>query len=149
MKYKIKNLVPIIIIATGMVASPACAKFERVEYTPPPQHHATFYEWGYDNWDKILPTKTDNVARSLDSALVDIVLLRNDGFSLQGMRTHDIFTNINSVIESVPTNKRDKLRGFGTLRETGIASSQDVTDSAKLAQFGFMFGRVRYGQFQR
>lgn len=116
-------------------------------YIPVIPHHNTTYVWGNGNWGAVWPA--DRVAASADSVSVDNVYLKNDGKSLGGMHTSDIFRYMNMIIESAPADKRYKVRGAGTLNESGISSTQDVQDSIKLSDMGFDFGKVRYGDFQR
>ena len=111
--------------------------------------HATTYVWGAGNWNSVWPEKTDNVARSADSLMVKTVYLKNDGNSLGNMHTNDILIYMNTIVESVSPNNRGKVRGAGTLNDVGITNYQDVQDSIKLAEFGFLFGKIAYGDFQR
>jgi len=126
---------------------PDTVYIEKPDTPPATPHHNTTYIWGDNNWDAVWPA--DKVAASADSALVDNVYLKNDGKSLGGLHTSDLMRYMNMIIESVPATNRYKLRGAGTLHESFINSQQDVQDSIKLSQFGFSFGKVRYGNFQR
>ena len=111
-------------------------------------HHNTTYIWGDNNWDAVWPA--DKVAASADSTLVDNVYLKNDGKSLGGIRTRDIMTYMNMIVESVTPANRYKVKGSGTLNEVGMANQQDIQDSIKLSNFGFSFGTIRYNEnFQR
>ena len=116
-----------------------------IDNTP---HHNTTYIWGDNNWDAVWPA--DKVAASADSASVDIVYLKNDGKSLGGLRTRDLMTFMNMIVESVTPANRYKVKGSGTLNEVGMANQQDIQDSIKLSNFGFSFGTIRYNEnFQR
>lgn len=111
--------------------------------------HTTTYVWGAGNWNNVWPEYTDNVAKSADSLMVKTIYLKNDGNSLNGMFTHTLLNYMNTIVESASPENRAKIRGAGTLNGTGIGSKQDVQDSVKLSQFGFSFGKVRYGDFER
>ena len=110
--------------------------------------HNTTYVWGMDYWNEIWPTVTDNVARSADSATVNLVFLKNNGASM-GVYTSSIINLLDVVRNSVSPQNRYKIHGSGTLNDVVISSQQCVQDSIRLAQMGFSFGRVEYRDFQR
>lgn len=104
--------------------------------------HNTTYMWGVDNWGAIWPA--DHVVASADSILVKNVFLKNDGKSLNGMLTRDLYERMNNIIQSVPAGKRAKVRGAGTINGAGVADATDASDSTKLAQLGFAFANTEH-----
>ena len=137
--YKIKNLIPMMAIAGATLLPPACCKVEQEKREP---HHNTTYVWGKYNWDAVNPAKTDNVAASADSTLVDNVFLLNDGASWEGSPTTLILEQLNVIMESVKPENRYKIRGAGILYNVGTSTTEQThKDSIKLAQMGFKFGR--------
>lgn len=146
-KYKLKHLISTAMIAGATLLPASCCK-NRIDPNQP--HHNTTYVWGSGNWDNVWPEKTDNVAKSADSTLVDCVFLKNDGKSLEGSYTHNIWKYMNKITESVSPGNRYKVRGAGTLTDAAMETKEDIQDSIKLSKFGFTFGRVIYSpMFQR
>lgn len=139
-KYKIKNLIPMMAIAGATLLPPACCKVEREKPEP---HHSTTYVWGIHNWKAIWPA--DKVIASADSTLVDNVFLLNDGMSWEGMSTTSVLEQLTPVIESIKPENRYKIRGAGTLNGIAIGREQNVQDSIVLDKMGFKFGKVIYG----
>lgn len=136
----LKRTLPVLGLAVATLLPAACKKAE-------PPHHDTTYMWGYNNWEPV--SLGVNVVASADSTLVDRVYLQNDGESLEGMHTTALLKALNSVIDVVPIENKHKIRGAGTLNEIGISNDQNRQDSIILANMGFKFGKVRYGQNYR
>ena len=143
MKY-IKHLIPMAAIASATLLPAACNK---THHAPEQPHHNTTYVWGDDYWDEVWPA--DKVAASADSILVDYVILHNNGTSFAGMQTSTLLEGLNKIITAAKPENRYKIRGSGTLNELSVIKKENVQDSITLSQMGFLFGRVRYGQFER
>ncbi|MBO7067053.1 MAG: hypothetical protein J6W40_05550 [Alphaproteobacteria bacterium] len=134
--FKLKNLLPMAMIAGSTIFFGACHK----KPVPEPPHHNTTYVWGEDDWSQIWPA--DKVAASADSTLVDYVILYNNGVSFNAKSTTLLLRQLNMIIEEVKPENRHKIRGAGTLNEVNAGTEQDYQDSIKLANLGFKFGRV-------
>jgi len=80
---------------------------------------------------------------------VDYVILHNNGTSFAGMQTSTLLEGLNKIITAAKPENRYKIRGSGTLNELSVIKKENVQDSITLSQMGFLFGRVRYGQFER
>ena len=109
--------------------------------------HDTTYVWGIENWSALQPLD-QKVPVSADSASVRYVYLLNDGRSLEGLPTTWVLKNMNMVVEAVAPQNRHKIRGAGTLNDIGILDYQARQDSITLAQMGFKFGKVHYGNYR-
>ena len=107
---------------------------------PDKPHYNITYIWGVEYWDEVWPA--DNIIASANSALIDTIFLKNDGVSFEGLTTTATFKNIQIIIESVPSTKRHKIRGAGTLNDTSVSTEQNYQDSISLAKMGFKFGHV-------
>ena len=140
-KYKLKQLIPMAIIASAPFLPISCGKGDDTEKP----HHNTTYIWGKHYWDKVWPAT--KVAASADSVLVDNVILKNDGVSFEGWSTTRILSNMNNIINAVDPQNRHKIRGAGTLNDVGLSSDQEWQDSIKLSQMGFKFGLVHHAGY--
>ena len=136
--FKLKNILPMAVIAGSTIFFGACHK----KPVPEPPHHNTTYVWGEDDWSQIWPA--DKVAASADSTLVDYVILHNNGVSFHGKTTTVLLQQLNTIIEDVAPSNRYKVQGSGTLNDIGIGREQNVEDSIQLAKMGFSFGHIRY-----
>ena len=140
--FKLKNILPMAVIAGSTIFFGACHK----KPVPEPQHDTT-YVWGIENWSAVQPLD-QKVPASADSTSVRYVYLLNDGNSLDGLSTSWVLRNMNKIIEHVAVNNRHKIRGAGTLNEVGVLDYQARQDSVTLAQMGFQFGKIRYGNYK-
>ena len=134
--FKLKNLLPMAVIAGSTIFFAACHK----KPLPEPQHDTT-YVWGKHYWTEVWPA--DKVVASADSSSVRNVFLMNDGISWEGSSTTLIMKQLTPIIESVPSGNRYKLRGAGTLNGVSMGNEQTYKDSITLANLGFKINKVR------
>ena len=133
----LKRIVLIAMTAVMLMFTTSCEK--------EPQYHDTTYVWGINNWD---PTVFGpRIAASADSTEVRYVYLLNDGQTMEGASTLAVLKMINMMIDMTSLENRDKIRGAGTLNDVGMKRdvAQSIQDSVALAQMGFKFGKVLYG----
>lgn len=107
-----------------------------------PQYHDTTYVWGSQNYDaKVFGPK---ITASVDSTLVNHVIMMNDGKSWQGAPPMIVLMCIDKILDNVQSENKEKIRWAGTLEGLALDKQQPQTyrDSATLAQMGFNFGTV-------
>ena len=132
-----KRFVPIAMIAFILIFATSCEKEL--------QYHDTTYVWGINNWDPAV--FGPRIAASADSTEVRYVYLLNDGQSMEGAPTSAVLRMINMMTDMTPPENREKIRGAGTLNDTSMRRDVAlfIQDSVALAQMGFKFGKVHYG----
>ena len=125
--YKIKTLIPILGLAGASMFS-ACERNE-----PIPQHD-TIYTFGSGEWFDA--EEEQNIIASADSATVRYVILENNGKTYNGSTVRVTAGNMKLLINKIPVEKQQKVKGSGILREMTINSQEDST---YLANMGFKF----------
>lgn len=159
-RYKLKQIIPMAIIAGATLLPAACRKTNPEQQrnvqqsteqqpTQPTQpveepHHNTTYIWGKHYLDNVYPA--DKITKSVDSTLVDIVFLENDGSSWEGSPTTLVLKYVNKIIDDVKSENKHKIRGAGTLNDVYLRDEQARQDSITLSKMGFNFGNVFYPQ---
>ena len=125
--YKLKTLIPILGLAGASMFS-ACERDE-----PIPQHD-TIYTFGYGEWFDA--EEKQNIVASADSATVRYVILENNGDTYNRSTVRLLAGNMKLLINKIPVEKQQKVKGSGILREMTINSQEDST---YLANMGFKF----------
>lgn len=125
--YKIKTLIPILGLAGASMFS-ACERNE-----PIPQHD-TIYTFGPERWFTL--QEEQNIVASADSATVRYVILENNGKTYYGSTVRVPAGNMKLLINKIPAEKQQKVKGSGILRNMTINSQEDST---YLANMGFKF----------
>lgn len=136
--YKLKRLIPMAMIAGMPVFAASCDK--------EPQYHDTTYVWGIDNYDPAI--FGPRITASIDSTLVNNVIMLNDGKSWHGAPPQRVLWCIDKIMSGVESENKEKIRWAGTLEDIGLDEQRPQTyrDSATLAQMGLKFGRVHYAR---
>lgn len=125
--YKIKTLIPILGLAGASMFS-ACERDE-----PIPQHD-TFYCLSSSRWFTL--QEQQNIVASADSATVRYVILESDGKTYNGSPVRVSAFNMKLLINKIPVEKQQKVKGSGILRNMTIDSPED---SIYLTNMGFKF----------
>ena len=125
--YKLKTLIP----ALGLAGASMFSACERDE--PIPQHD-TIYTFGRGNWFDA--EEKQNIIASADSAAVRYVILESDGKTYYGGTVRVSAFNMKLLINKIPAEKQQKVKGSGILRNMTINSQEDST---YLANMGFKF----------
>ena len=125
--YKLKTLIPVLGLAGASMFS-ACERNE-----PIPQHD-TIYTFGPGEWFTL--QEQQNIIASADSAAVRYVILESDGKTCNGSTVRVPAGNMKLLINKIPAEKQQKVKGSGILRNMTINSQEDST---YLANMGFKF----------
>lgn len=124
---RIKTLIPALGLAGASMFS-ACNSNE------PVQQHDTIYYFGPGKWFDA--QEKQNIVASADSATVRYVILENDGKTYNRGTVRLTAGNMKLLINKIPSEKQQKVKGCGILREMTINSQED---SIYLANMGFKF----------
>lgn len=124
---RLKTLIPALGL-TGASMFSACKSNE-----PIPQHD-TLYCLSSARWFTL--QEEQDIVASADSATVRYVILESDGKTYNRTSVGIIAFNMKLLINDIPSEKQQKVKGCGILRNMTITSQED---SIYLANMGFKF----------
>ena len=125
--YKLKTLIPVLGLA-------GASMFSACEHNEPIPQHDTIYTFGRGNWFDT--EEKQNIIASADSAAVRYVILESDGKTYNRGTVRVTAGNMKLLINKIPVEKQQKVKGSGILRNMTINSKEDST---YLANMGFKF----------